>query len=89
MNWQSRGVKCSEVCFTSNRGRQHEYRWRAGWRIEDRRANRRHQLPNVSTSQNGLAIALELLSTHTPGAPVVDNKGKYVCLSTSLTSLMS
>jgi hypothetical protein len=30
------------------------------------------------TSQNGLAIALELLSTHTPGAPVVDNKGKYV-----------
>ncbi|MGQ0667364.1 MAG: CBS domain-containing protein [Nitrospiraceae bacterium] len=28
--------------------------------------------------QNGLAIAVELLSTHTAGAPVVDHKGKYV-----------
>ena len=28
--------------------------------------------------QNGLAIAVELLSTHTAGAPVVDREGKYV-----------
>lgn len=29
------------------------------------------------TDQNGLAIAVELLSTHTPGAPVVDRKGDF------------
>jgi CBS domain-containing protein len=29
------------------------------------------------TDQNGLAIAVELLSTHTPGAPVVDMKGDF------------
>ena len=29
-------------------------------------------------SQNGLAIALDLLSTHTAGAPVVDDTGKYI-----------
>jgi len=28
--------------------------------------------------QNGLAIAVELLSTHTSGAPVVDDKGKLI-----------
>lgn len=28
--------------------------------------------------QNGLAIAVELLSTHTAGAPVVDLNGKYL-----------
>ena len=28
--------------------------------------------------QNGLAIAVELLSTHTAGAPVVDSEGKYL-----------
>lgn len=28
--------------------------------------------------QNGLAIAVELLSTHTAGAPVVDDKRRYV-----------
>ena len=28
--------------------------------------------------QNALAIAVELSSTHTPGAPVVDDEGKYV-----------
>jgi predicted transcriptional regulator len=28
--------------------------------------------------QNGLAIAVALLSTHTAGAPVVDRKGKYL-----------
>jgi len=28
--------------------------------------------------QNGLAIAVELLSTHTAGAPVVDHKGRYI-----------
>ena len=28
--------------------------------------------------QNGLAIAVELLSTHTPGAPVVDGKGMFI-----------
>ena len=28
--------------------------------------------------QNGLAIAVELLSTHTAGAPVVDREGKYL-----------
>jgi len=28
--------------------------------------------------QNGLAIAVELLSTHTAGAPVLDRDGKYV-----------
>jgi predicted transcriptional regulator len=28
--------------------------------------------------QNGLAIAVELLSTHTAGAPVVDHDGKYL-----------
>lgn len=29
-------------------------------------------------NQNGLAIAVELLSTHTSGAPVVDQKGVFV-----------
>lgn len=29
------------------------------------------------TDQNGLAIAVELLSTHTPGAPVVDQRGDF------------
>src|SRR5207245_10652742 len=28
--------------------------------------------------QNGLAIAIALLSSHTAGAPVVDGKGKYL-----------
>ena len=28
--------------------------------------------------QDGLAIAVELVSTHTPGAPVVDKQGKYI-----------
>ena len=28
--------------------------------------------------QNGLAIAIALLSTHTAGAPVVDGKSKYL-----------
>ena len=28
--------------------------------------------------QNGLAIAVELLSTHTAGAPAVDHEGKYL-----------
>ncbi len=28
--------------------------------------------------QSGLAIAVELLSTHTPGAPVVDEKGVFI-----------
>jgi CBS domain-containing protein len=28
--------------------------------------------------QNGLAVAVELLSTHTPGAPVVDEKGEFI-----------
>lgn len=31
-----------------------------------------------SPEQNGLVIAILLLSTHTPGAPVVDQKGKFV-----------
>lgn len=30
------------------------------------------------TDQNGLAIAVELLSTHTPGAPVVNRNGDFV-----------
>jgi predicted transcriptional regulator len=30
------------------------------------------------TGQNGLAIAVELLSTHASGAPVVDSQGKFV-----------
>lgn len=28
--------------------------------------------------QNGLAIAVELLSTHTAGAPVINHEGKYI-----------
>lgn len=28
--------------------------------------------------QNGLAVAVALVSTHTAGAPVVDQKGKYI-----------
>lgn len=28
--------------------------------------------------QNAMGIAVELLSTHTPGAPVVDDKGEFV-----------
>lgn len=28
--------------------------------------------------QNGLAIAVALLSSHTPGAPVVDDQGKFL-----------
>jgi CBS domain-containing protein len=30
------------------------------------------------SGQNGLAIAVELLSTHTPGAPVVNDKGEFI-----------
>ncbi len=30
------------------------------------------------SGQNGLAIAVELLSTHTSGAPVVDDKGTFI-----------
>jgi predicted transcriptional regulator len=30
------------------------------------------------SNQNGLAIAVELLSTHTAGAPVVNDDGRYV-----------
>ena len=30
------------------------------------------------SGQNGLGIAVLLLSTHTPGAPVVDGKGKFL-----------
>ncbi len=30
------------------------------------------------TNQSGLAVAVELLSTHTAGAPVVDGKGEFV-----------
>jgi len=29
-------------------------------------------------SQNAMGVAVELLSTHTPGAPVVDEKGEFV-----------
>jgi predicted transcriptional regulator len=28
--------------------------------------------------QNGLAVAVELLSTHTPGAPVVDENNRFI-----------
>lgn len=28
--------------------------------------------------QNGMAVALELLSTHTPGAPVVDDDNEFI-----------
>jgi CBS domain-containing protein len=28
--------------------------------------------------QSGLAVAVELLSTHTPGAPVVDDRGEFI-----------
>jgi CBS domain-containing protein len=31
-----------------------------------------------SAGQNGLAVALALLSSHTAGAPVVDRKGRYI-----------
>jgi CBS domain-containing protein len=71
MNWQTRGVKCSEVCFTSIVGVP------VGGLKTVRQIVGTNSLM-FRTSQNGLAIALELLSTHTPGAPVVDNKGKYV-----------
>ena len=30
------------------------------------------------TGQEGLAIALDLVSTHTSGAPVVDSQGKFI-----------
>jgi CBS domain-containing protein len=30
------------------------------------------------SGQNGLAVAVELLSTHTPGAPVVDDRGEFI-----------
>jgi predicted transcriptional regulator len=30
------------------------------------------------TGQNGMSVALELLSTHTPGAPVVDDRDEFV-----------
>jgi predicted transcriptional regulator len=32
----------------------------------------------LHTGQNGMAVALELLTTHTPGAPVVDEHQKFV-----------
>lgn len=32
----------------------------------------------LQAEQNGLAIAVLLLSAHTPGAPVVDQKGKFL-----------
>ncbi|MEO6543606.1 MAG: CBS domain-containing protein [Nitrospiraceae bacterium] len=30
------------------------------------------------TTQNGMAVAVELLSSHTPGAPVVDDQNRFV-----------
>lgn len=30
------------------------------------------------TAQNGMALAVELLSSHTPGAPVVDDQNRFV-----------
>ncbi|MGZ9275378.1 MAG: CBS domain-containing protein, partial [Nitrospira sp.] len=32
----------------------------------------------LRASQNAMAIALELLSTHTPGAPVVNNRDEFI-----------
>ncbi len=32
----------------------------------------------LHAGQNGMAIALELLSTHTPGAPVVDDQNEFI-----------
>jgi CBS domain-containing protein len=32
----------------------------------------------LHTGQNGMAVALELLSTHTPGAPVVNDRNEFV-----------
>jgi CBS domain-containing protein len=32
----------------------------------------------IHAGQNGLAVAVELLSTHTPGAPVVDDRGEFI-----------
>lgn len=32
----------------------------------------------LHASQNGMAVALELLSTHTPGAPVIDDRDKFI-----------
>ena len=29
-------------------------------------------------SQNAMGVAVELLSTHTPGAPVVDERGEFI-----------
>jgi predicted transcriptional regulator len=32
----------------------------------------------LHVGQNGMAVALELLSTHTPGAPVVDDHNEFI-----------
>lgn len=32
----------------------------------------------IHRSQSALAVAVELLTTHTPGAPVIDDAGQYV-----------
>jgi predicted transcriptional regulator len=32
----------------------------------------------LHAGQNGMAVALELLSTHTPGAPVVDDHNEFI-----------
>jgi hypothetical protein len=37
--------------------------------------------------QSGLAIAVELLSSHASGAPVVDGEGKFIGFVTSLIYL--
>ena len=38
------------------------------------------------THQNGLAIAVALLSTHTAGSPMVDDHGRYIGLLMSSIS---
>jgi predicted transcriptional regulator len=32
----------------------------------------------LHTGQNGMAVALELLTSHTPGAPVVDERNEFI-----------
>lgn len=43
----------------------------------------------LRAGQNGMLVALELLSTHTPGAPVVDDRNEFIGLISEFEVLRS
>jgi predicted transcriptional regulator len=43
----------------------------------------------VRAGQNGMLVALELLTTHTPGAPVVDDRSEFIGFISELDILQA